>query len=109
MRRIQKVLFVFFFAVAVSQGIAFAAEGSANRIPILHNGRLKPFEAFARQTLKTVSGSERWEGKDATSVLLEVIKDPKVLSERPWVRIEYGELKTHLGLPSARRFFSLEE
>jgi len=109
MRRIQKALFALLVAVALSQGIVLAASEAAKRVPILHNGRIKPFDAFARQTLKTLSGSERWQGKDATPVLLEAIKDPKILKERLWVRVEYAELKTHLGFPKERRFFSLEE
>ena len=109
MRQFQKILFIFFFAAALSQGVAFAASDAAKRVPVLHNGRIKPFDAFARQTLKTISGSERWKGEDATSVLLEAMKNPASLNKNKWIRIDYEELKSHLGLPKDRRTFSLSE
>ena len=78
-------------------------------VPIAHNGRVKPFDAFARQTLKTITGSERWENKNATPVLLEAIEHRETLSKKIWIRIDYGELKETFGLSADRRFFSLQE
>ena len=109
MRRFQKIIFIFFLVSALGQGIAFANSDSAKWVPVLHNGRIKPFDAFARQTLKTLSGSESWKGRDATSVLLDVINSPLTIGEHKWIRIDYEELKTYLGLPQKRRFFSLTQ
>ena len=108
MRRSRKILLAILTFLALSGGLSFATEDS-RRVPILHNGRIKPFDAFARQTLKTISGSERWKGQEATPILLEVIQTPQILIEREWVRVDYEGLKTHLGLPSDRHFFSLKE
>ncbi len=32
--------------------------------PILHNGRVKAFDSYCRQTLESIAGRERWEKKD---------------------------------------------
>lgn len=107
----KKIFFGFIFFTLTSSLFplpCFSAEDPA-RVPILHNGRIKPFDAFARQTLKTISGSERWEKQNATPVLLDAIEHRGGISQKVWVRLDYDELKRALSLPKDRHFFSLDE
>jgi len=108
----RKLLFVFaFFAawIVLPLRVWASEENAAKKVPIQHNGRVQPFDAFARQTLKNICGAERWENQNATPVLLEAINHRRTLGEKKWIRIDYFELKTALGLSRERHFFSLEE
>lgn len=60
---------------------AFAAEPVTDyhdfaRIPMLHEGRIKPLDSFARIELKAFSGSDSFEGRPAIAWLAEALFDP---------------------------------
>ena len=78
-------------------------------IAIQHNGRVKPLDAFARQTLKIIAGRETWRKQPAISVLFEALSHPDKIANLEWIRIDYFELKNSLGLPVEKTFFSLNE
>ncbi|MGH7197421.1 MAG: cytochrome c biogenesis protein [Candidatus Omnitrophota bacterium] len=81
----------------------------AKIIPIQHNGRVKCFDAFARQTLKLITEKETWNGKPAYSVILTALHKEGALANMPWIKINNRELVSHLGMPSDRDFFSYNE
>ncbi len=82
---------------------------AARHIPIQHNGRIKPLDSFARQLVRFVTGSERWEKKDAIITLLDLLADREKIGETRWIRVDYPELKEKLGLSENERFFSMNE
>ncbi|MCG3176670.1 MAG: Cytochrome c biogenesis protein CcsA [Candidatus Omnitrophica bacterium] len=92
-------------AVALRPSDRDAAAG----IPIQHGGRIKPLDAYARQTLELVSGRERWQRRTALSVVLETIADPQAAHARQWLRIDHPELIAKLGLESGRHYYSIDE
>ena len=81
----------------------------AKFIPIQHNGRVKSFDAFARQTLKLITEKETWNGKPAYSVILTALHKEGALANMPWVKINDRNLVSHLGLSGDRNFFSYNE
>lgn len=64
------------------------------QIPILHEGRIKPLDSFARAYLKTFSGKER----GALPWLIEVLFDPARAEQRPVLKVTNPELQTILHL-----------
>lgn len=81
----------------------------AKNIPIQHNGRVKSFDAFSRQTLKLITEKETWNGKPAYWVMLEALEKENALANSRWIKISYRELADHLGLDPAREFYSYHE
>ncbi|MBI2095930.1 MAG: cytochrome c biogenesis protein CcsA [Candidatus Omnitrophica bacterium] len=90
-------------------GPADAALRAAKLIPVLHNGRVKPLDSFARQTVKLITGGERWDKKGAVELVLGAAGNPEKAFDLRWIRIDYGELKTSLGLVSDKHFFSYND
>ncbi len=82
---------------------------AARRIPIQHNGRVKPFDAFARQTMKLVSGRETQAGLSAPAAMIDALADLPRLASLEWIRADHTELKRTLGLSDEKHFFSLAE
>ncbi len=67
-------------------------------IPILHEGRVKPIDTFARAELKKIYGRQATRDQDAASWLAEVLFDPATAVNRPVFRIESVNLRHSLGL-----------
>ncbi len=89
--------------------LAHASWDDAKSIPIQHNGRIKPLDSFARQTLKLVAGKETWQGKSACDFLLDLLSTPESIGKINWIRVDFGELKKYLGLDENYHHFSLEQ
>ncbi|MBI4352455.1 MAG: cytochrome c biogenesis protein CcsA [Candidatus Omnitrophica bacterium] len=95
--------------IAPAYADASSAINTAKHIPIQHNGRIKPFDSFARQTVKLITGSERWQKKEPTAVMLDQLSNLEGSRRLKWIRLNYAELKQTLALPPAENFFSMEE
>ena len=98
-----------FFCLCLASCKNEHALNSARELPIQHNGRVKPLDTFARQTLKLVYGSERWQKKPAIDFLLGHMTEPAILRERRFIRLDYSELKNTLSLPADEHFFTYDE
>lgn len=53
------------------------------QIPILHEGRIKPFDSFARTALKILSGKDHLPGLSPAAWLAEMLFDPANAAQRP--------------------------
>src|SRR4051812_36878762 len=103
----RKTLLLALATLAACSSAAFASDAAEfAKIPVQHNGRVKPFDSFARQTLRLVAGSEKWQKKSATEAVVWLISEPGRAAKEAWVRIDYFELKNHLSLPKERTHFS---
>ena len=86
--------------LSVSQAVAatFSME-SFERIPVQHDGRIKPLDSFARLTLKTFSDAETVGDKSADLWLAETLFDPLSSADTPVFLVRNGNLRHRLGLP----------
>lgn len=84
----------------------FKIETHAQDQPVQHNGRVKPFDSFARQTVKLVTGSASWQKKPAADVMTHLLADPAEMPSMEWIRIDYEPLKNTLSLGTDGHFFS---
>jgi len=76
-------------------------------LPVLHDGRVKPLDSFARIYLEKFSGQESLDGKPATSWLAKTLFDPAAAASRPVFKIRRTEF---LDLPaSERNMYSYEQ
>ncbi len=83
-------------------------------IPILENGRIKPMDTFARESLqliygKTVFKKESGEKLSAIEVVFTWMLQPSAWESSPIFEISYSELKRALKLDMGRKFFSFKE
>lgn len=91
---------------------AFAQEKKINldqwsTLPILHEGRVKPLDSFARVMLKTFSGKESAEGLNAQEWLAESLFMPGVAVDREIFKIQNAAT---LGLiEKDKKFYSYSE
>jgi ABC-type transport system involved in cytochrome c biogenesis permease subunit len=68
------------------------------QLPVLYEGRVKPFDSLARNALKDISERQTWvdsEGHPHSAIewLLELMTDPKAAAKEPVFRIENAELR----------------
>ncbi len=76
------------------------------QIPILHEGRIKPLDSFARANLKTLSGKEA----AAMPWLIELLLDPARAEKRPVIRITNPEVRSLLRLEKRKsKLYSYQE
>src|SRR5213592_2329416 len=83
-------------------------------LAIQDNGRSKPIDTFARQTLIQLSGrssftdkaGRRWTPND---FLLSAVLETRDWKEEPMVLVSFGELKEQLGLEKTQRRFSFAQ
>ncbi|MDD9912404.1 MAG: cytochrome c biogenesis protein CcsA [Alphaproteobacteria bacterium] len=68
------------------------------QIPILHEGRIKPLDTFARHWLVSVSGKNTYEGGTANKWLVELLFDPHRAYQRPVFNIANPQIVELLGL-----------
>ncbi len=82
--------------IADTQPSAYFDLSDFTRLPILHNGRIKPLDSFARLFAKSFSGTETPQGKSALEWLAHSLFDPAGAQQVPLFKIrDY----TALGLP----------
>lgn len=68
------------------------------RIPVQHNGREKPFDSFARETLAQITGDERVEGQDPVRVALGILAEPERWQAKPLIAVPFRPLREPLGM-----------
>ncbi|MEM6781128.1 MAG: cytochrome c biogenesis protein CcsA [Pseudomonadota bacterium] len=79
-------------------------------IPVLHDGRIKPMDSFARIHLKLFSGSERIDRMNAQEWLLETLFNPPQAFNRPVFKINDPDVRQILGLEKrAQHMYALSD
>ena len=107
---------LFFLTLAFIRATPLAYAGdrasyasAAKSILIQHNGRVKSFDAFALQTMERISEKETWDGKPALGLILGALNQRGAIADIRWMKINYKELVSYLGLPEERDYFSYNE
>jgi cytochrome c-type biogenesis protein CcsB len=99
---LKKIIVTFVFVLAA----ASAAIANINEIPIQHHGRVKPFAAFAQETLQLISGKTAWQGQDAVTFILSNSDQSMGFLEIPFIRVDHPALKKLMSLPAEKNHFS---
>lgn len=104
------LIFMFFFCWA-NISMAEPAEkldyNAFSQLPVLHEGRVKPLDSFARIQLRELSGMETLNGKPAIEWLAESLFDPAAAAQEPVMAIPPG-WRRELGLEN-RQLYTLDE
>ncbi|MCB1215663.1 MAG: hypothetical protein KDK66_09345, partial [Deltaproteobacteria bacterium] len=75
-------------------------------IPILHKGRHKPLDTFARETVRRITGSETFQGFEAIELLFSWLTYTDQWEEVPLIKIHYRPLIKHLQLKTQDNMIS---
>jgi ABC-type transport system involved in cytochrome c biogenesis permease subunit len=103
----NKGLLLILILVLGLQGMAFDNEKansnslsleSFKKIVILENGRKKPFDTYAQNTLKQFSGRSKFEGKPAIHWFARILFDPQATHEDKVFLITNSEVLNSLGV-----------
>ncbi len=71
-------------------------------IPVQHNGRVKPFETFAREAVMSVTGKIRFEGSSPVVTIWKWMVEPEKWNDAPLLRADHPALAADLGRMSVR-------
>ncbi len=94
---VSLVLFLFAFC-----GSAFAGEldfKTLSLIPIQEGGRVKPLDTFARESVRFVTGREKYDGKNSLDTVLDWAAHPQAWENKDFILIENLDLRSLLGVP----------
>ena len=75
-------------------------------LAVQHQGRIKPFDTFAREVLRTAHGRDSFQGRSAVEAVLSWMIIPDFWEAVPFILVEDYSLKQSLGLDTAARRFS---
>jgi len=67
-------------------------------LAIQHNGRNKPFDGFARETLRHLTGSPRHGAQDPVETVLDILAQPEGWQAEPLIALPFIPLREALGL-----------
>ncbi len=73
------------------------------RVAVLHEGRLKPMETFARHVMLQLSGKSRYEGRSALDMVAAMLFAPYSVRDAKLILINHPEAAQALGLEPVRR------
>jgi ABC-type transport system involved in cytochrome c biogenesis permease subunit len=77
------------------------------RLPVQHDGRAMPFDTYAREMVKTITGAVSWQGEDAVATVLRWINDPEGASNSSNVKIGSADLAVAMGFAASTKHASL--
>ena len=82
-------------------------------MPVLDNGRVKPFDTWAWESMRVVHGSShpRIEGEriQASELALQIVLEPERWTDAALIRLDDPQLKDILGLPREGRRYSYKQ
>jgi len=78
-------------------------------IVVQHDGRWMPLDTLSREVVESVTGREKFRGRDPVLWLLAWTFDPETWKNVPLVPIANAELRAEVGLPPEQRVFSYAE
>jgi ABC-type transport system involved in cytochrome c biogenesis permease subunit len=106
---IALLLFSSVFSFAHVSHAATLDYSAFRMLPVLHEGRVKPLDTFARVKLTEYAGSEHINNTKAIEWLAETLFDPATAQKRALFQITDADLREQLGLTRDRRLFTVME
>lgn len=79
------------------------------KIPTLDDGRIKPLDTFARESVQTITGSRTFKGEEPIGTLLGWLANPQEARNRPILLARYEPLNRKLHLKTEDKRVSAEQ
>lgn len=104
------ILRILLLLAFITAPLGVAKAGDFGSIPVLHDGRIKPLDSFARIHLKMFSGRESIDGLSAQDWLLDTLFNPPQSFERRIFKVADPDVRDILKLPEQKgHVYSLAE
>lgn len=78
-------------------------------LPVLDGGRVKPIDTAARETVRVMTGRERFQGRDALELCLAISRDPVTYDTQAVLHVPFIELRNVLGLGGNEQYASAQQ
>jgi ABC-type transport system involved in cytochrome c biogenesis permease subunit len=78
-------------------------------LAIQHNGRQKPFDSFARETLTLLTGASQVGHEDPVQTVVSVVAEPERWQDAPLIVVPFIPLREPLGLDRTRTHISYND
>ena len=78
-------------------------------LAVQYNGRVKPFDSFAREVLTQMTGEEQWQRQDPVVSVLSMIAQPEAWQPARVLAVPFGPLREKLGLDKKATHVSYAE
>ncbi len=72
-------------------------------VPVLDNGRVKPIDTVARDTVRFVTGQEKYDGREALDIAMDWAMNPQVWQKRKLLYVPLIELRKKLGMAESEK------
>ena len=109
MKRLLLVLALLISAAGAALADSPALDDAALRvIPIQNQGRIKPIDTFARESVLTITGKERFDGRAPLDLILTWLDDPKKAASMMVIDVSRQDVRAALGLPADARYTSID-
>lgn len=101
---------LFLFSSLAPAAFLNEKEGEALRaLPVQADGRVKPFDSFAREMLELVYGKQKYEKRDAYEIILTWMLAPQTWQAKELFEVRNFEVLNRLGLDTQKRYYKGEE
>lgn len=100
----MRIFFIFLFLMGCDQGIY-----PLKVLPIQQGGRVKPFDTFARESLRSLHGKETLQKEAAVKIMMSFFLTPKLWLDVKFIKMESKALREVLGLEEKRLLYSFRE
>jgi len=88
----------------VSQSsVSPASAARLAQLPVQHDGRAMPFDTYAREMVKTITGARCWQGEDAVTTLLRWINNHEEAENSRLIKIGSTDLAVSMGYPASTK------
>jgi len=78
-------------------------------IPVQHQGRLKPFDSFAREVLDAITGRPQLGSEDPVASVLSMIAEPEPWQRKALIEVPFVPLRELLGMDRRATHISYDE
>jgi cytochrome c-type biogenesis protein CcsB len=102
--RILSALVLLLLATPASWAVGIGAP--LENLPVQDGGRVKPYDTFARESLKLIYGKAEYNGRAASELVFTWMIVPEHWREQPIIEIRHNGLKEALKLESSQRYFT---
>ncbi len=89
--------------------LSAAALEPVRHIAVQHNGRVKPFDSFARESLRVVTGSPTPGGRDPVATVLAIAADPSAWTDAKLLSVPFVPLRQALELDAHTAYVSYND
>ena len=85
---------------SLAEGLDFK---TLSLIPVQEGGRIKPLDTFARESVRLVTGHEKFEGRPPMDILMDWLTHPEAWDNEDFILVENLDLRTQLGISKDQR------